>query len=100
MPRRYETVYIFDSALEDAAFNEKLEKFHALLTKDGKGSITNVAHWGKRTLAYAIKTKDTGYYVVAHFEAAAELVPVSERVLKLDEGGLRLLVVVADGLPA
>src|SRR2546427_13156971 len=89
MPRRYETVYIFDSALEDSAVNEKLEKFHALLTKDGKGSITNVAHWGKRTLAYAIKTKDTGYYVVAQFEAAAELLPEYERVVKLDEGVLR-----------
>src|SRR2546422_7804805 len=39
---------------------------------------SNVAHWGKRTLAYAIKTKDTGYYVVAQFEAAAELLPRSE----------------------
>jgi len=100
MPRRYETVYIFDSALEDSAVNEKLEKFHALLTKEGKGSITNVAHWGKRTLAYAVKAKDTGYYVVAQFEAAAELLPEYERVVKLDEAVLRFLVVVSEGLPA
>ena len=100
MPRRYETVYIFDSALEDSAVNAKLEKFHALLTKDGKGSITNVAHWGKRTLAYAVKNKDTGYYVVAQFEAAAELLPEYERAVKLDEAVLRFLVVVSEGLPA
>ncbi len=48
MARRYETVYIFDPALEEPAINERLERFHALLTKDAKGSITNVAHWGKR----------------------------------------------------
>jgi small subunit ribosomal protein S6 len=100
MSRRYETVYIFDSALEDSAINEKLEKFHALLSTGGKGSITNVAHWGKRTLAYPIKKKETGYYVVAQFEAAAELLPEYERVLKLDEGVLRFLVVVSEGLPA
>src|SRR3989442_8258507 len=100
MPRRYETVYIFDSALEDSAVNEKLEKFHALLTKDGKGSITNVAHWGKRTLAYAVKAKDTGYYVVAQFEAAAELLPEYERVVKLDEAVLPFLGVVSGGVPA
>ncbi len=100
MPRRYETVYIFDSALEDSAVNEKLEKFHALLTKDGKGSITNVAHWGKRTLAYDIKAKDAGYYVVAQFEAAADLLPEYERAVKLDEAVLRFLVVVSEGLPA
>ena len=69
MTRRYETVYIFDSALEEPAVTEKLTRFHALLTRDGKGSVTNVNHWGKRTLAYTLKKKDSGYYVVAHFEA-------------------------------
>ena len=38
MTRRYETVYIFDSALEEPAINEKLERFHALVTKDAKGT--------------------------------------------------------------
>jgi small subunit ribosomal protein S6 len=100
MTRRYETVYIFDSALEEPAVTEKIEKFHALLTGAGKGSITNVAHWGKRTLAYPVKKKDTGYYVVAQFEAAGELLPEYERAVKLDEGVLRFLVVVNEGLPA
>src|SRR3989442_4112738 len=89
MARRYETVYIFDPALEESAITERLERFHALLTKDSKGSLTNVAHWGKRSLAYPIKKKDTGFYVVAQFETAAELLPEYERAVKLDEGGLR-----------
>jgi len=100
MARRYETVYIFDPALEESAITERLERFHALLTKDSKGSLTNVAHWGKRSLAYAIKKKDTGFYVVAQFETAAELLPEYERAVKLDEGVLRFLVVVSEGLPA
>ena len=100
MPRRYETVYIFDSALEEPAITEKLEKFHALLTKEGKGTVSNVAHWGKRTLAFPIKKRDPGHYVVAQFEAAADLLPEYERAVKLDEGVLRYLVVVSEGLPA
>ena len=99
MTRRYETVYIFDSALEEPAVTEKLEKFHALLTTSGKGSITNVAHWGKRTLAYPIKKKETGYYVVAQFETAAALLPEYERAVKLDESLLRFLTVVNEGEP-
>ena len=99
MPRRYETVYIFDSALEEPAVNEKLEKFHALLTREGKGTISNVAHWGKRTLAYTVKKKETGYYVVAQFEAAPDLLPEYERLVKLDEGVLRFLMVVNEGEP-
>jgi small subunit ribosomal protein S6 len=100
MTRRYETVYIFDSSLEEPAINEKLERFHVLLTKDGKGSVASANHWGKRTLAYPIKKKETGYYVVAQFETAGELLPEYERAVKLDESVLRYLVVLNEGEPA
>ena len=30
MTRQYEAVYIFDSALEEAAINERLARFHAV----------------------------------------------------------------------
>jgi len=99
MARRYETVYIFDPALEEPAITERLDRFHALLNKDGKGTITNLAQWGKRALSYPIKKKDTGYYVVAQFETAADLLPEYERAVKLDEGVIRFLVVVSEGLP-
>jgi len=95
MSRRYETVYIFDSSLDEPASTEKLNRFHALLTKDGNGTLTNVAHWGKRTMAYKVKKKDTAYYVVAEFQAAGNLLPEYERAVKLDEGVLRYLIVEA-----
>lgn len=99
MTSRYETVYIFDSSLEEPAITEKLDRFHALLTKDGKGTVTNVAHWGKRTLAYRLKKKDMAYYVVTQFETAGELLPEYERAVRLDESVLRYLVVVNEGEP-
>lgn len=95
MNRRYETVYIFDSALDEPAITEKLNRFHALLTKEGKGTITNVSHWGKRTMTYKIKKKDVAYYVVAEFQATGDLLPEYERAVKLDEGVLRYLLVEA-----
>jgi small subunit ribosomal protein S6 len=95
MTRRYETVYIFDSALEEAAINDKLTRFHNLLTKEGKGTVTNVSHWGKRTMTYKIKKKDVGYYVVAEFQATGDLLPEYERAVKLDEGVLRYMTVEA-----
>ncbi|MGH7699947.1 MAG: 30S ribosomal protein S6 [Gemmatimonadales bacterium] len=100
MTRRYETVYIFDSALDEAAINEKLERFHALLAKDGQGTIGAVNHWGKRTLAYPLKKKETGYYVVAQYETAPELLREYERIVKLDEGVLRFLIVLSEGAQA
>src|SRR6266705_580406 len=95
MSRRYETVYNFDSALDEPAMNEILNRLHALLTQEGKGTLTNVSHWGKRTMAYKINKKETGYYVVAEFAATGDLLPEYERAVKLDEGVLRFLVVEA-----
>ena len=96
MTRQYEVVYIFDSALEETAINERLARFHALIQQNGV-EPPQVTHWGKRTLAYPIKKHDTGYYVVAKFEADATALPEFERAVKLDEGVMRFLVVVNEG---
>ena len=96
MTRQYEVVYIFDSALEETAINERLARFHTRIQQDGV-EPPQVSQWGKRTLAYPIKKHDTGYYVVAKFEADATALPEFERAIKLDEGVLRFLVVVNEG---
>jgi len=94
MTRQYEVVYIFDSALEETAITERLERFHQLIQQDGV-EAPQVNHWGKRTLAYPINKHETGHYVVVKFETAA--LPEFERAIKLDEGVLRHLVVVNEG---
>ncbi|MGH7523553.1 MAG: 30S ribosomal protein S6 [Gemmatimonadales bacterium] len=96
MARRYEAVYIFDSTLEEPAVSEKLQKFHALIPQTGEKTV-EVTHWGKRTLAYPVGGRETGYYVVTKFEAASTMLPEFERALKLDEGLIRHLVVVDEG---
>lgn len=91
LSRAYEAVYIFDSALEDAAINEKIAKHHALLNATGEITLD---HWGRRQLAYKIGSKETGYYVVARFTADGKALPEFERSLKLDDGVVRYLVSV------
>ena len=95
--REYEAVYIFDSALEESAVNEKLDRFHGLVATDGDGQVTAVDHWGRRQLAYAINDHANGYYVVSHFSTEASRLPEFERLLKLDDGLLRYLIVVNEG---
>jgi len=96
MTRQYEAVYIFDSALDEAAVTERLDRFHALLAQPTKDPPA-VNHWGKRTLAYPIKNHESGYYVLAQFESAAEALPEYERAVKFDDSVLRFLVVLNDG---
>jgi len=96
--RLYEAVYIFDAVLDETAINQKLERFHELVTGE-EGEVTAVDHWGNRQLAYPVDKNKTGYYVVAQFRGAATALPEFERVLKLDEGLLRYLVVLNEGEP-
>ena len=96
--RLYEAVYIFDAVLDEAAVNQKLERYHELVT--GKeGQVTAVDHWGNRQLAYPVEKNKTGYYVVAHFQGDPTALPEFERALKLDESILRYLVVLNEGEP-
>ncbi|MES2303930.1 MAG: 30S ribosomal protein S6 [Gemmatimonadota bacterium] len=96
MTRSYEAVYIFDSTLEEPAITEKLDRFHALIPQ-AEGLAIDVNHWGKRTLAFPISGRETGYYVIAKFDAAPTMLPEFERALKLDESVLRHLIVLNEG---
>jgi small subunit ribosomal protein S6 len=87
--RRYEAVYIYDSALEDAAIAEKLEKVQGLLSL---AEPAEIEHWGRRALAYKIGRHENGYYIISRFTTEPKVLPEFERALKLDESVVRYLV--------
>ena len=89
MTRQYEAVYIFDSTLEDTAINDKISRFHGLLTATGDVAVD---HWGRRQLAYPIGQRENGYYAIARFEAEPASLPEYERAIKLDDGIIRHLI--------
>ncbi|HET9064771.1 MAG TPA: 30S ribosomal protein S6 [Gemmatimonadales bacterium] len=96
MSRTYEAVYILDSTLEEAAITEKMNKHHAMIPQES-GEPVALDMWGKRTMAYPIANRETGFYVVAKFEATPEMLPEFERSLKLDEAVIRHLIVLDEG---
>lgn len=98
MARPYEVVYIFDPALDEETINAKLTAFHALVQLPA-GEPPKVNHWGKRSLAYQIRKRDTGYFVVANFDAEGPALPEFERAIKLDDGVIRHLIVLNDEPP-
>ena len=102
MTRRYEVVYIFDSTLDEDQVNAHLERFHVLLTSnDNPDPISNANHWGKRTLAYPIKGREIGYYVVVQLATDPALLGEFERLVKLEENVIRYQLVLNEGeIPA
>lgn len=90
---RYELTYIIDTALEETARKELIEKVSNLIAANG-GEVEKVDEtWGKRRLAYAINYKTEGYYVLVTFKAPAELPRELERNLEIYDSVIRYLVV-------
>ena len=90
---RYELTYIIDTALEENARKELIEKFSALIAQNG-GEVEKVDEtWGKRRLAYAINDKPEGYYVLVTFKGPSELPREIERTMGISEDVLRCLII-------
>ena len=90
---RYELTYIIDTALEETARKELIEKVSNLIAANG-GEVEKVDEtWGKRRLAYAINYKTEGWYVLVTFKAPADLPRELERNLEIYDDVLRYLVV-------
>ena len=90
---RYELTYIIDTALEESARKELIEKVSNLIVANG-GEVEKVDEtWGKRRLAYAINYKTEGWYVLVTFKAPADLPKELERNLEIYESVIRYLVV-------
>ena len=100
MTRRYELVYIFDSALEESQIDEALANHHALLKDpENKEPVKETKHWGKRTLAYPIGKSEVGHYVVVDLHTDPVKLPEFERALKLDSQVIRYMVIRNEGEP-
>ena len=89
---KYELIYIIDTAVEETARKELIEKFNGIITANG-GEVVKVEEWGKRRLAYAIDYKTEGYYVYVGFNGAAELPKELTRNLQINESVIRSQIV-------
>lgn len=90
---RYELTYIIDTALEDTARKELVEKYAELLKKHD-GEIEKIDEtWGKRRLAYAINDMWEGWYVQVTFKSEGELPKEIERNLENNDKILRYLII-------
>ena len=90
MLNHYEATFILTPVLSDVQMKEVVEKFKTLLENSG-ATITNEELWGLRKLAYPIKKKSTGFYVVLQFDAEPTVITGFETEFRRDERVLRFL---------
>ena len=86
--RHYELLVILDPNLDERTVQPSLETFLNVIRTDG-GSVEKVDVWGKRRLAYEIKRKTEGYYVVLQARAEPQAMDDLSRVLSLADEVIR-----------
>ncbi|MFP5212791.1 MAG: 30S ribosomal protein S6 [Acidobacteriota bacterium] len=90
--RKYETFFIVDPDLPDdvnAAVDEKIKN---VVTSNG-GQIISYTPWGKKKLAYLVKKRSRGLYVLMEYAGGSNLVAELERNMRLDERVIKFITV-------
>ncbi len=86
--RQYELMVILDPETEERTVDKTMDKFLTVVKNDG-GTVDNVDIWGRRRLAYDIKKKSEGIYVVVNMTTEPATAQELDRQLNLSESVMR-----------
>ena len=90
--RPYEVMVIFDPDTEERSVQPTLEQYLTVITKGG-GTVDNLDVWGRRRLAYEIRKKSEGIYVVITLTANPADVRELDRQFTINESIMRTKVI-------
>jgi small subunit ribosomal protein S6 len=93
--RRYESVIILDPELADEDIKNFTERYSTLVKTHG-GEIIKIEDWGFKKLAYLVKKKDRGRYILFDFVGLPALISEMERQLKITDEVIKFLSVKLD----
>jgi small subunit ribosomal protein S6 len=88
----YEMMLVLDPEMSKEQIDGFVEKLKQFLGDRG-AEVLKVEEWGVNTLAYKIKKKDKGYYLLLYLNGDVALVAEMEKALRLMEEVLRYLIV-------
>lgn len=90
--RKYETFFIIDPDLPDEVVTVAEDKIRAIVASN-TGQVLTYVSWGKKKLAYPVKKRSRGHYILMEYSGGPELVAELERNLRLDERVLKFITV-------
>ena len=93
--RNYELVMIISPSVADEDVSTTIDKTSQFITERG-GSIAEVNQWGRKKLAYPIKSFMEGNYVLTKLSMGPKLADELEASLRISEDILRHLLVRLD----
>ncbi len=84
----YETIFVADPVMTEEQIEEIIRMIDEITTS-ASGSVHKVERWGKRRLAYPIKHKEEGSYVLMLLECPTQLVKEIDRRYRMNDQILR-----------
>ena len=93
--RKYETIFISNSDLQEKKQKELFEKTQTVVTQQG-GVIVDFDEWGNKKLAYEIKRKSHGFYVCMTYGGNGNVVDELERIFRLDDNILKFMTILKE----
>lgn len=90
--RAYEAIYILDPDLGDEQVQAIVTRYRQIVENNG-GTVTSADVWERRKLAYAIKGRTEGIYVVMQFTGEATVEAELRRIFQISEDQLRAMIV-------
>jgi small subunit ribosomal protein S6 len=78
--------------MPEAQIRETIDRAKRLI-EESSGKVHEMQEWGIRELAYPIRKLHRGYYVLAEYDANADVVREFERTLKIADEVLRFVSV-------
>jgi small subunit ribosomal protein S6 len=93
--KKYETIFILDPDLEEEQALSAIEKAKGIITQFN-GEILKVEDWGKRKLAYEVKKKSKGHYILIHFLGSPALLSELERNFRVMDAVIKFQSVRLD----
>lgn len=93
--RKYEIMVIIDPEVDDRQVSPLIEKYTKVITDNG-GTIDDVDVWGRRHLAYDIRKKSEGIYVVINTTCEPDAVKEMNRLMTIEEQIMRTKVMRPD----
>lgn len=94
----YEGMFLVDSAVASASWDDVVATIQQVLDR-AEAEVVSLKKWDERRLAFDVKGRKRGTYILTYFKAPGNGIARLERDVQLNELLLRVLVLRADRIP-
>ena len=93
--RKYELLYAIAQDVSEEQREALIEKWKKFI-EDRQGNVLNIDKWGMKKLAYPVKFKNEGFFVLMNFESEPSVVREMENAMNITEAIIRKMFTARD----